>query len=459
MYIAHVTSELAPFAKVGGLADVVYGLAKATAEAGHHVEVWLPKYGQIKASDLQGLTALDGHVSAKLGPLSLKLIEEPELFHREAIYGYRDDVERFCHFVHKVVQQLQEQKPFPDVIHLHDWPVALVAPLIAHLSLPNTRILLTIHNLEHQGRCLPHQIAATGLKQSSILEDPRKPGDCNLLMTGIHFSDWITTVSPTYLQEILTPAGGHGLDRFLEGYKAKLRSVLNGIDSDYWNPTSDIHLISHYGVKTLRKKEGNKRHLRKLLGLGQEQKPLVASITRLVPQKGPELIEAGLRYTLQRGGQFLLIGNSPIPEMQSHFTELAQELSSSEVAFALTYNEPLAHLAYAAADLLLIPSHFEPCGLTQMIAMRYGAIPVVRATGGLKDTVFDWDTSSEPPEKRNGFRFETADREGVEETLERAFRLYQQPKVWQRLMIQAMEQDFSWNQSMQKYLALYQNSL
>lgn len=439
---------------------MVYGLSRATIQEGHQVEVWLPKYDQIKNDQLKKLQKKQNGIwSAEFDGLHLKLFQAEKYFNRGTIYGCIDDIERFSHFAHLVITFLQKLPRPPDVIHLHDWPTALVAPL---MRLPkfldkfrNTKLIFTIHNLEHQGRCLPHQIAVTGLPPTGM-EDPRLKTDINLLIGGVTFSDWVTTVSPTYLNEILTPLGGHGLDAFLNKNRTKLRGILNGIDIDYWNPETDPHLAHPYSVHSLQSKRENKRALRSKLGLKEDETPLVASITRLVPQKGPHLIELGLSYTLKHGGQFVLIGSSPMKEIQAQFDKLKAKVQGERAAFHFNYNEPLAHLVYAAADLLLIPSIFEPCGLTQMIALRYGAVPVVRATGGLKDTVFDWETSKQSLGLRNGFTFDFPDNAGIEWGLGRALRTYREkPEEWQEIMRHGMTQDFSWKQSAKEYLELY----
>lgn len=442
--IVHVASEIAPIAKVGGLADVVYGLAKATQAAGHQVEVWIPKYDHIQSSQLDNFQRGEkGLFKAQLHGVNLTLIDDSKYFKRGKIYGCNDDIERFAHFAKAVIDGLKEQPP--DIIHLHDWPTALIAPLVQALKW-KTRVIFTIHNLEYQGRCLPFQIAETGLTTQGMV-DPRAPGDINFLMAGVTFSHFVTTVSPTYLKEILTPGKGHGLDDFLQQHRSKMRGILNGLDYSYWDPATDPYLVCPYSKQTLAGKAENKRHLQRRLGLKESDAPLVASITRLVPQKGPDLIEHGLRYTLEQDGQFVLLGSSPIPSMQTHFEQVQAELKGKGAAFCLIYDEPLSHLIYAAADLLLVPSIFEPCGLTQLIALRYGTLPVARATGGLRDTVFDCD---------NGFTFDYPDNKGVEGALGRAFRIYREnPKQWKELMHHGMDQDFSWKHSAQEYLSLY----
>lgn len=456
MTVVHVASEIAPIAKVGGLGDVVYGLARATAQEGHSVEVWLPNYDQIPTTELDHLERRTDHLwKASLHGVNLVLVDLPKYFHRGKIYGFHDDVDRFAHFSKAVVDALASQSHPPDVIHIHDWQTALIAPLVRTLKWNKTKIILTIHSLEHQGRALPHQIAFTGI-DPSIMIDPRKSTDINLLMGGILCANTVVTVSPTYLNEILTPKKGQGLDVFLEQHRSKMHGILNGIDYSYWDPAKDPHLICPYTPSTLAGKAENKSHLRRRFGLREDDSPLIASVTRLVPQKAPELIEKGLHYTLKNGGQFILLGSSPIEEIGDHFANLKTKLEGPHAAFFLEYDEPLSHLVYAGADMLLVPSHFEPCGLTQMIALRYGAIPIVRATGGLKDSVIDYDDAGQPREKRSGFTFEAPDGDGVEGALGRALKVYKEkPDEWKQLILHGMNQDFSWKHSAQEYLKLY----
>ncbi len=496
MYIAHICSELAPIAKVGGLADVVYGLAKAHAKVGHQVEIILPKYARIDYSfltelkvDYSDLWSFEGYQrysntiwSAKLDSIKIFLIESSHpghYFDREDIYGYEDDVDRFIYFVRTALEYLFKSIKHPDILHLHDWPTALAPAMYQDmylpLGMPKCRTILTIHNLEHQGRCSPRTLSKAGLRAEGYLspdkmQDPYSPITINLLKGGIQYADAVTTVSPTYEKEIQTPEGGCGLDAVMRKASSKLSGILNGIDPDVWDPTTDSHLVKRYETtvissdedfqKIARAKQENKRFLQTYFGMEETEAPLVTCITRLVRQKGTALIKECLLRTLELKGQFILLGSSAPPEIEREFIELQRLLATNRHAVIhLNYDEKLAHLLYAGSDLIVIPSLFEPCGLTQIIGLRYGTIPLVRSTGGLVDTVFDIDTSLLPIEQRNGFTFDFPDVSGVHWALDRAINYKQtKPELWQKLMRNAMSADYSWDRAAKEYLQIYEGA-
>lgn len=455
MEIVHIASELAPIAKVGGLGDVIYGLSKAQMKLGHQVTVYLPKYDCLDYGALENLTPLgnlfaeeNGTMisntlwSAQFHGLNLVLIEPHDphgYFHRTKIYGEKDDNDRFLYFC-KAAGIALENHP-PDVVHLHDWPTAGFALLRKHSS----KIVFTIHNLQHQGVCAPFNLTRLGIPfNKEELRDPKHTDALNLMRGAFRFSDLITAVSPTYAQEILTPEGGFGLEEDLKRAQHKLVGILNGIDTDYWNPETDPMLAVNYSQKTrVEGKRGNKRHIQEFLNLTRsESRPLVVAVTRLVPQKGPDLIEYGIQKTLELGGQFVLLGTTRDPATQKQFEGIKPH---PDLVIKLDYNETLSHLLYAASDLFLMPSIFEPCGLSQMIALRYGSIPLVRETGGLKDTIFDG---------KNGFTFTSADKKGVDHALERAFAAMKTER-WPALIDVGMGADLSWDRSAKKYLTSY----
>jgi starch synthase len=494
MYIVHIVTELCPIARVGGLADVIYGLSKELSRQGHKVEIILPKYDCLHYGELKNLKVEHREVwsfegvnrynntiwSADLDGLKVLLVEahHPQYyFGRGVIYGCPDDIDRFTYFSRTAMEFLFKAGKQPDAIHVHDWPTALVPLLYKEMYQPlgyhAGGTLLTIHNMEHQGQCQVFNLSRIGLRGESYLtpekmQDPRSFNLLNLLKGGIVYADKITTVSPNYEKEIQTPEGGFGLQDILIKHRKKLGGILNGIDEDFWNPEKDPHLVQRYathGVEkerlpsVLQAKKENKRFLRDRFRLKQTDAPLVASVTRLVSQKSPELIKYGLQRTLEKGGQFILLGSTHHPLLQKEFETLQEELKNHENAVVLLdKDEALAHQIYAAADLLLIPSLFEPCGLTQLIALRYGAVPIVRLTGGLADTVFDVDTSRCPIEKRNGFTFDFADKKGVDWALNRALECYKdQPQKWESLVLNGIQQDFSWKHSLPDYLSVYRD--
>lgn len=487
MHIVHLCSELAPIAKVGGLADVIYSLSKALVSEGHRVDVILPKYDCLDYSSLKNLKidsrtlwSYEGYQRfnntvwhADLEGINVFLIEPhhpSHYFSRGTIYSCHDDIARFIYFSRAALEYLfKTEKPI-DVIHVHDWPTALGVVLYREmyisLGMKKCRSVLTIHNMEYQGKCSPDDISKAGLMGESYLTqermlDPIFPMTINLLKGGIEYADAITTVSPTYEKEIVTSEGAFGLTETLQKNKYKLSGILNGIDINFWNPATDPHLVQHYSAAdepNTKKaaKNLNRQKLYHLCGLNASDGPIVACITRLVPQKGPTLIREALLHTKKLGGQFILLGSCASPEIHQEFLSLQKEFKGQGIAISLAYNEALAHVIYAAADMLVIPSIFEPCGLTQMIALRYGTVPIVRKTGGLADTVFDIDNSDIPLEKRNGFSFEAPEPKAIDHALNRAFQCYQQsPKLWEHLIENGMRCDYSWRHSAQEYVQIY----
>jgi starch synthase len=485
MRIIHLAAEFAPIAKAGGLGEVVTGLAREETRAGETVEVIIPKYDFINIPNLQlevpefkclqsGQLHSNAMWSATCEGCSLHLLEARHpagYFHRGKIYGCEDDIPRFIYFTKAVLEYLSLKKEPIDVLHIHDWHVALAAPLLKDLfkHLPVKSVLLTIHNLEHQGKCATWDLDAINLNGASYLtpaklqdNNPLYPQTINLLKGGIVYADAITTVSPTYAKEILTPAYGFGLDTTLRQNSKKITGILNGIDPNLWDPAKDPVLPKPYGKESslsaiLAAKEAARESLQKKLGLSPNKRPWIGAVTRLVPQKGPELIEAALSHTLERGGTFLLLGSSPIPKIQTHFQTLKEKYAGEKSAFLhFDYDEKLAHEIFAALDFLVVPSHFEPCGLTQIIAMRYGTLPIVRATGGLKDTVFDCEDSGIPAAKRNGFLFEKPTASAIHQTIDRAIALmHADPATFQSIIRKAIQIDSSWKAPSREYLQLY----
>jgi starch synthase len=398
------------------------------------------------------------------------LLLEPQhpgyYFSRGSIYGSPDDVDRFIYFSRASLEYIFKSGKNPDIIHIHDWPTALVAPLYKEMYIPLglrvKGIVLTIHNLQHQGKCSPQNITRAGLRGEDFLtpskmQDPFLPSNLNLLKGGIEYSDFVTTVSPTYEKEIKTVEGGCGLNSLLIKHSNKLRGILNGIDFEYWNPETDPLLPVKYNVKNAEKgKLANKAELRKKMGLKESKGPLVCSISRLAAQKGPELMAYGLKKTVEKEGQFVLLGTPSNAETDAQFKTLQKDLSKNKNALIhLQYDEQLAHLLYAASDMILIPSIFEPCGLSQMIGLRYGAVPLVRFTGGLADSVFDVDTSKKPENERNGFVFDFPDTSGVDWALDRAFKYYKDASKWSKIVERGMQCDYSWSRSADAYLEIY----
>ena len=482
MKIIHLATEFAPIAKAGGLGDVLVGLARELTRVGQDVEVILPKYDFIPEHLLKNLKVdlpafpCNGHTntmwSAKVEGCSLLLLEPhhpKNYFRRGQIYGCHDDTERFLYFSKACLEYIKAKNKTIDVLHLHDWHTAFAAVLTKDFyhKLPIQKVVLTMHNAEYQGLCATWDLDAIGVKGSDYLtkdklQDDHLPHTMNLLKGGVIYADAINTVSTTYAKEIETPEIGGALSATFRKYKDKIFGILNGIDQILWNPTTDPALHVKYGADSgieeiLAAKESARDQLRKRFDLGKNQRPWVGVITRIVPQKGPELIEEGIIRALELGGSFLLLGSSPIPSLQKHFDQLKTKYAQNKnILFHFEYDEIIAHQLYAALDFLLMPSRFEPCGLSQLIAMRYGTIPIVRKTGGLQDTVFDCENQDVPIQNRNGFVFRDATKADLLQAMGRGVRLFRaDPSAFQSLIERAMRQNFSWEKPVKKYLELY----
>lgn len=479
--IVHVASELAPIAKVGGLGDVVYGLSKELIHLGEKVLVVLPKYHSLDLTMctqprcvLKKTFQIENHKpfealfwTSSLEGISLLFIDpqSPEnIFQRKGIYGEVDDIDRFLLFCFLTLEYLLVHPPSACTLHLHDWPTAFVACLYKQRyqhQLPRYKILVTIHNILHQGRGIWSHIDRFGIKQTQELADPTNPKLMNLLKSGLIYCDHITTVSPTYAREILTHELGYHLHSIFTSHPEKLSGILNGIDLNYWNPCTDKALIQHYSpsdpaATIIHAKEKNKAHLRHILGMPSSSSPLIGCITRLDTQKGPHLIAHAITTILKQGGQCILLGHATDPNVQEEFNAIRQHYSNNaNFHFHDQFDESLARLIYASADFMIIPSLFEPCGLTQMIAMRYSTIPIARTTGGLADTVHDIESQEVTQKHKVGICFRDMNTEQLDHALERAFLLYQDKPSLHHILKNLAMQDFSWKTSAKKYLKLY----
>ncbi|KAH0467281.1 hypothetical protein IEQ34_004519 [Dendrobium chrysotoxum] len=489
LHIVHIAAEIAPVAKVGGLGDVVLGLSKALQRKGHLVEIVLPKYDCLQEDQITELKALDVAVESFFDGQLFKnkiwvgIVEglpvyfiEPhhpsKFFWRGEFYGEHDDFKRFSFFSRAALELLYQAGKKPDIIHCHDWQTAFVAPLYwdiyAAKGFNSARICFTCHNFEYQGTAHFSELSSCGLdihrlNRPDRMQDNSAPDRINPLKGAIVFSNIVTTVSPTYAQEVCTPEGGRGLHGTLRLHSKKFVGVLNGIDTDSWNPSTDIILPVQYSADDLQGKAENKRALRTQLELSSADafQPLVCCITRLVPQKGVHLIRHAIYQTVELGGQFVLLGSSPVAHIQRDFEGIASHFKNHpHVRLLLKYDDALSHMIYAASDMFIIPSLFEPCGLTQMIAMRYGSVPIVRRTGGLNDSVFDVDDDTIPVQYRNGFTFLTPNEQELNNVMERAFKYYKKsPENWQKLVQKIMRLDFSWESSAQQYEELYEKTV
>ncbi len=467
MRILLLASEVAPFAKTGGLADVTGSLPKALAALGHEVRIVMPAYPAIEAAAVSGrwgITVDPTRLRVPLGggvveagvlqttlpatDVPIHFIAERHLFDRPSLYGYEDDAYRFAFFSRAALDLVVSAWDWrPDVVSAHDWHAA---PAIAWLATSgqgdpryrNLPTVLTIHNLMHQGRGPRQALAYLGADSGSILEEG--PNEVNFLARGIYHATMVTTVSPTYAREILTPEYGERLDGLLRYRHFDVHGILNGLDYDVWDPSKDQQVAATYDRTSLERKAVNKRALQERLGLAPSSAPLVSMVTRLDPQKGLDITGHVVHLLLNAfagEAQFVLLG-SGAPEFEAMFNQLAR-YHTRKMAAVLHYDAALAPLIYAASDVFLMPSRFEPCGLGQMIAMRYGAVPVVRATGGLADTVREGDT---------GFTFGPYSVEAFWAAVGRALHMYHHDEpAWQALIARGMAADFSWTISARGY--------
>lgn len=485
MYIVQIASECAPVAKVGGLGDVVFGLSRELEIRGNEVHIILPKYDCMRYDHIWGLQVsmpdlwvpwYNGavHCTVWFGFVHgrkcffIEPHSQDNFFQRHQFYGFQDDISRFAFFSKAALEFLLKDNRRPDIIHCHDWQTGLVPVLLfeqyAHAGMHWQRVCYTIHNFMHQGITGEYVLRATGLTNIAHyfdydrLRDNFNPGAINLMKGGIVYANFITTVSPTHAQEARFTDQGCGLGPTLNIHASKFGGVLNGIDYDVWNPEIDRYLPARYGVETLDQKYVNKEALRDRFWLSKDYKPIIAYVGRLDSQKGVHLIHHALFYALRNGAQFILLGSSPDPRINQQFWDLKHHLNDSpDCHLELGFNEELSHLIYAGADLIVMPSLFEPCGLTQMIALKYGTTPIVREIGGLKDTVFDKDYDGKPWEERNGFVFQNADFPGVESAMLRAIGLwYNYPDDFRELVKHGMHCDYSWRQPGQDYLNIYE---
>ena len=481
MRIVQVCAEFSPVAKAGGMGEALLGLTRELVKTHGSVEVFFPKYSWIEGKDLKDLKLEisdfrckeKGHSvsnsiwSAEVEECPVRMVEvhHPSgYFHRKKIYGYEDDAARFLYFCKVVIEYLKEKGEPIDILHLHDWHTAPCAFLARDRLLKVGAVLLTVHNFEYQGRCAPWDLEAVGIDPAGCFEDFRYPETSNLLKGGILHADAVTTVSPTYARESLAPQGAYGLSSYLK--KKKFVGILNGICMKSWNPSEDARLVANYhhdqsSQKISSQKEENKKELQRAHGLDCIGQPLFGVVTRLMPNKGTDLIEEVIDTILAQNGALALIGYAPMKEIQEQFDGLKERFKDNPRIFlCYEYNDVTARRIYAACDFLLVPSLTEPCGLTQLIALRYGAIPIVHSTGGLKDTVFDFEDVTAAPQKRNGIVFNAPTKEVFDSAIKRAAALwYGQASLFQLTQKRAMQGDYSWKTGAQEYLKLYRKLL
>ncbi len=472
MKILFVTPELAPWSKAGGLGDAAAALGKALGALGHEVRAVTPLYGSVPDRERMGVLIESLKVGVGGDPrkaacrvrsltVSPKFeawfIEHEDFYGAREVYPAREDAgERAAFYARAALDACLTTSWIPDVIHCHDWTAGLVPALLNTTlktsPLGGARSVLTIHNLQHQGLQPRRLMAYVGLPEH--LWHPQELeclGGVNFLKAGILHAGQVITVSPTYAREILTPAYGYGLDDVVRRRAGALRGILNGVDRDEWNPATDAHLAARFTAAQPAGKAECKSALLRELGLpASPELPVVGVISRLWDQKGLDLAVGVLPRLLREGKlRFVLLGSGD-PALEQEYRRLATDFPDL-CAVRIGYDHGLSHRIEAGADFFLMPSRFEPCGLNQMYSMAYGTLPIVRATGGLADTVEGWDGRT----SGTGIVFEHADQPAIEWALRRALELYAQPKALKALRKNAMLTDFSWSRSAEEHVRCY----
>lgn len=473
-----VSSEVSPFAKTGGLADVAGSLPQALASRGHDVRIAMPKYKFIESPmetrfdfpvTVRGRkeTAIirEYYLEAKdadtVSRVPVYFIDNYQYFDRENLYCYFDESERFAFFCRAVLEMLPGLDFQPDVIHCNDWQTGPISVLLKeqYNIIPFYRdiaTIITIHNLHYQGNYPRQCLESLGLPDDYFHPDKLEfYGDVSFLKAGIVYADLINTVSRTYAQEIQTPEFGERMEGLMQNRAKDLYGIVNGIDTGTFDPASDPHITSRYDSSCLDKKAENKHALQKSLQLPVSDIPMIGLVSRLVDQKGLDLLEEIFSDFISEDVQFVVLGQGDL-----RYEEFFEKMSlkyPGKMAANISFQVPLAQQIYAASDIFLMPSKFEPCGLGQLISLRYGTLPVVRATGGLADTVIDYNPVSAAG---NGFVFTDYSAAGLLDAIKRALKLYREDTgVWRKMVKAAMESDFSWEAPAQEYIKLYHHAL
>ncbi len=468
--IAFLASELTPFAKIGGLADVAESLPRTLGKLGHDVRVFVPLYGVIdrEAHGLEPLTIDSSEFSLYQGVIPRSdvpvfFVDCPRLFDRGAIYTNDDDEPlRFLFFCRAAIEACQYLGFEMDVFHVNDWQTALV-PLLLKTTyawdklLENAKTLLTIHNLAYQGVFAGDVYDALEIEDPGYFDaDDRRAGVINFLKTGLLHADQLSTVSPTYAREIQTPEQGYGLEGLLRERSSSLTGILNGVDYDAWNPSKDRFIPFRYSEKSLFRKKKNKSALADQLDLAPAaDKPLLGMVTRMSAQKGIDLLERVLPEVLSREPVLLVVLGTGEARYESFFASL-QLRFPERVCFHRGFNNELAHWIEAAADMFLMPSRYEPCGLNQMYSLKYGAVPIVRKTGGLADSVQLFDPATR---EGTGIVFSHYTPDGMRWALDMALGLYGDTEAWRAIVANGMAADFSWDLQAERYVAIYRQLL
>jgi starch synthase len=469
MRIAIVSAEAVPYSKTGGLGDVAGALPKALKRIGIDSLLITPCYLQTKGEHLWNLAVDELWVTWRGRPYQAKafyseangsptfLIDAPSLFHRDSIYGYTEDYERFAFFNHAALALLERIGPAPDIVHLNDWHCGFAAVELAARRRfepfwQGTRTVFSIHNMAYQGGFGLGELPALGFTSTWARNAFSFNGYGSAMKAGLEVSDTLSTVSRRYAKEIQTAEFGHGLDWLTRQRSGRLIGITNGVDYEVWNPATDPELPSHFFIDDLAGKTECKGALLERFSLPVElHRPIFACITRLTPQKGVELVHQGAGDILAAGGFFIALGSGE--QDSEHFLQALRDYAPSRVGVYIGYNERLAHLIEAGADMFLMPSKFEPCGLNQMYSLRYGTVPIVRAVGGLDDTVENWDAVTR---QGNGFKFNEFRADKLLEKIYEARFAYEDKSMWAQIQRNGMAVDNSWENAARNYVELYQ---
>jgi starch synthase len=465
--VAILSPEAVPFAKVGGLADVSGALTKALHAADVDSFLILPFYDQIDQSLVSGVAIEDLEVQWRgkqprirvLKSDALKaptyLIDAPYYFARGKIYGDHDDFERFAFFCRAAVALIKRLGEAPDVVHLNDWPCGFAAIELRtrrrhEKFFRQTRTLFSIHNMAYQGLFDPKDL--WWMDFAAYTDDLMLGGAASALKAGLIAADALSTVSPRYAQEIQTPEQGYGLDWLTRARRDRLAGITNGVDYEVWDPETDPNIAANYSAEDLTGKRACKIDLLRRFGLPEEpERPIIAIISRLVAQKGYDLIRKAARGILDTGAFFIALGAGA--QEYEDFLQSWHDTAPRRVGIYKGFaGEPLAHQIEAGADMFLMPSQYEPCGLNQMYSMRYGTVPVVRATGGLDDTVHNFELKTG---LGNGFKFGRYAATALLEKIREGLYFYNQPETWKQIQLNGMTVDNSWSAAAQKYIELY----
>jgi starch synthase len=476
MEVLSVASEVFPLIKTGGLADVAGALPAALKPHGVRMRTLMPGYPIVihklkKPQKVGGVDNLFGHPASILAVnhegLDLLILDAPELFDRDGGpyvdrqgLDYTDNFRRFAALSVAAAEIAGGLLPSwkPDLVHVHDWQAALTPVYMRFGPAHGMPVVLTIHNIAFQGQFSSDVFPELALPPEAFsISFVEYFGDVGFLKGGLQTANAITTVSPSYAQEILTPEFGMGFEGLLTARLSHLSGIVNGIDTDVWNPQTDTHIAANYGPTTLRKREINRKALSEHFGFDNAPGPIFCVVSRLTWQKGMDVLAEVIDDIVDNGGKLAVLGSGD-PSLESAFLTAAAR-HPGRVGMVTGYNEPLSHLMQAGADAIIIPSRFEPCGLTQLYGLRYGCVPIVAHTGGLADTIIDANEAALAARVATGFQFSPVSAASLRQALRRAFAAYRQPKVWARLQAQGMKSDVSWDLSAHRYADLYSSLL